>query len=252
MDGECWFVLLQGKWRRCRCGSFWSLHGILSLGGAFILCVIEKEQEDQEEEELHDWVSRNFCCREGARGEWVVKSLQICWEKKKQKKALKSVEQIWFWKSLWKQKKKKNKNKNSNNRNHERKQRLERRGFVDLRFLCEPLLSSVDARYFYPVWGTWWWCLLSSSSSSSSSLFGDAVIWSCLLWFWVFVSCFLWGFRSLGFFFSSRNSDLLPLGRWSCVMCVLGCCCCNLIVGWALVDHYLLRRKLGLESFTVF
>jgi hypothetical protein len=48
----------------------------LFFGGAFILCVIEEEQEDQEEE-LHDWVSCKFCCRGGARGEWVVKSLQI-------------------------------------------------------------------------------------------------------------------------------------------------------------------------------
>ncbi len=50
-----------------------------SFWGAFILCVIEEEEreEEQEEESLHDWVSFKFCCRGGARGEWVVKSLQI-------------------------------------------------------------------------------------------------------------------------------------------------------------------------------
>jgi hypothetical protein len=50
-----------------------------SFWGAFILCVIEEEEEreEEQEEELHDWVSFKFCCRGGARGEWVVKSLQI-------------------------------------------------------------------------------------------------------------------------------------------------------------------------------
>lgn len=239
MDGECCFVLLHGKWRRCRCGSFWSLHGILFLGLAFILCVIEEEQE----EELHDWVSRNFCCRGGARGEWVVKSLQIYWEKKK---ALKSVGQIWFWKSLWKQKKKKNKSKNSNNRNHERKQRLERRGFCG--FEVSLWTSSLIGRcqVLLPSLGN----LMMMSSFFFS-------LWGCcdLKLFVVILSvCILFSLRLsiLAFFFSSRNSDLLPLGRWSSVMCALGRCCCNLIAGWALVDHYLLRRKLGLESFTVF